>query len=160
MDDRKQPDRIDDAVQPLPITSKLARKPSGNPKADLRQYFMLAHGSHLVDTARFLCGEITAVRARLNERFGAYCWFVETDGSGHHGYAAQDASVDSISPQGGGLFPTRGDFEAALGKLQIQRLAAGRPKTTLESVEYPGKVPTGWKIRALTATELKQLRGY
>jgi hypothetical protein len=88
------------------------------------------------------------------------CWFVETDGSGHHGYAAQDASVDSISPQGGGLFPTRGDFEAALGKLQIQRLAAGRPKTTLESVEYPGKVPTGWKIRALTAIELKQLRGY
>jgi predicted dehydrogenase len=68
-----------DAVQPLPVTSKLARKPSGNPKADLRQYFMLAHGSHLVDTARFLCGEITAVRARLNERFGAYCWFVETE---------------------------------------------------------------------------------
>lgn len=88
------------------------------------------------------------------------CWFVETDGSGHHGYAAQDASMDSISPQGGGLFPTRADFEAALGKLQIERLAAGRPRTTLESVEYPGKVPTGWKIRPLTATELKQLRGY
>ncbi|MDQ6435278.1 Gfo/Idh/MocA family oxidoreductase [Mesorhizobium sp. LHD-90] len=68
-----------DAVQPLPVTSKLARKPSGNPKADLRQYFMLAHGSHLVDTARFLCGDIVAVRARLAERFGAYCWFVETE---------------------------------------------------------------------------------
>jgi sugar phosphate isomerase/epimerase len=68
-----------DAVQPLPITSKFARKPDGNPKADLRQYFMLAHGSHLVDTARFLCGEITAVRARLLERAGAYCWFVETE---------------------------------------------------------------------------------
>ncbi|RWO05591.1 MAG: Gfo/Idh/MocA family oxidoreductase, partial [Mesorhizobium sp.] len=68
-----------DAVQPLPVTSKLARKPGGNPKADLRQYFMLAHGSHLVDTARFLCGEIVAVRARLNQRFGAYCWFVETE---------------------------------------------------------------------------------
>jgi predicted dehydrogenase len=39
---------------------------------------MLAHGSHLVDTARFLCGEITEVQARLSERFGAYCWFVET----------------------------------------------------------------------------------
>ena len=38
-----------DAVQPLPITSKNARKPSGNPKADLRRYYMLAHGSHLVD---------------------------------------------------------------------------------------------------------------
>jgi predicted dehydrogenase len=67
-----------DAIQPLPITSARARKPSTNPKADLRQYFMLAHGSHLVDTARFLCGEISTVRARLLERFGAYCWFVET----------------------------------------------------------------------------------
>ncbi|MEO5613806.1 MAG: Gfo/Idh/MocA family oxidoreductase [Cypionkella sp.] len=68
-----------DAIQPLPITSAQARKPTGNPKADLRQYFMLAHGSHLVDTARFFCGEITAVRARLVEKFGAYCWFVETE---------------------------------------------------------------------------------
>ena len=68
-----------DAIQPLPITSAHARKPSGSPKADLRQYFMLAHGSHLVDTARFFCGEITAVRARLAEKFGAYCWFVETE---------------------------------------------------------------------------------
>ena len=67
-----------DAVQPLPITSKLARKPSEDPKADLKRYFMLAHGSHLVDTARFLCGELTEVRARLLERFGAYSWFVET----------------------------------------------------------------------------------
>ena len=41
-----------DAVQPLPVTSKLARKPGGTPKADLRQYFMLAHGSPLVDPAR------------------------------------------------------------------------------------------------------------
>jgi predicted dehydrogenase len=39
---------------------------------------MLAHGSHLVDTARWLCGPITEVHARLSERFGAYCWFVET----------------------------------------------------------------------------------
>lgn len=68
-----------DAIQPLPITSAQARKPQGNPKADLRQYFMLAHGSHLVDAARFFCGEITAVRARLAEKFGAYCWFVETE---------------------------------------------------------------------------------
>jgi predicted dehydrogenase len=67
-----------DAVQPLPVTSKKANRPSENPKADPRRYYMLAHGSHLVDTARFLCGEIIEVRARLSERFGAYCWFVET----------------------------------------------------------------------------------
>jgi predicted dehydrogenase len=68
-----------DAVQPLVVTSTQQKKPAGNPKADLRRYFMLAHGSHLVDTARFLCGEITQVRARLSERYGAHCWFVETD---------------------------------------------------------------------------------
>ena len=66
-----------DAVQPLPILSAQARKPSANPKADLRRYYMLAHGSHLVDTARFLSGDLLEVNARLNERFGAYSWFVD-----------------------------------------------------------------------------------
>ena len=47
-----------------------------NPKADLRRYYMLAHGSHLLDTARHLFGPIEAVDARLTERFGACCWFV------------------------------------------------------------------------------------
>ena len=66
-----------DAVQPLPIASAGAKKPRENPKADLRRYFMLAHGSHLVDTARFLCGDLVEVSARLTEKFGAYCWFVD-----------------------------------------------------------------------------------
>jgi predicted dehydrogenase len=66
-----------DAVQPLPVLSAGARKPAGNPKADLRRYFMLAHGSHLVDTARFLCGDLVEVSARLTEKFGAYSWFVD-----------------------------------------------------------------------------------
>jgi predicted dehydrogenase len=66
-----------DAVQPLMVKSALARKPATNPKADLRRYFMLAHGCHLLDTARYLCGDIIEVEARLSERFGAYCWFVD-----------------------------------------------------------------------------------
>jgi len=68
-----------DNLQPIPVTSAKARKPAGDPKADKRRYFMLTHGSHLADTARFLGGEITAVRARLVEKFGAYCWFVAAD---------------------------------------------------------------------------------
>jgi predicted dehydrogenase len=40
---------------------------------------MLTHGSHLVDSARFLGGDIEAVHARLLERFGAYCWFISVD---------------------------------------------------------------------------------
>lgn len=66
-----------DAVQPLIVTSKNARKPSEDPKANRRRYYMLAHGCHLIDVARYFAGEITEVHARLSERFGAYCWFVD-----------------------------------------------------------------------------------
>jgi predicted dehydrogenase len=66
-----------DALQPLIVESAQARRPQGDPKADRRRYYMLAHGSHLLDTARYLGGEIVEVSARLRERFGAYCWSVE-----------------------------------------------------------------------------------
>ncbi len=66
-----------DAVQPLMVTSALARKPAENPKADLDRYYMLAHGSHLVDTARYFAGPITAVNARLLNRAGIRSWFVD-----------------------------------------------------------------------------------
>lgn len=66
-----------DNLQPIPVTSVHAKKSEANPKADKRRYFLLTHGSHLVDTARFLGGDITSLRARLVEKFGAYCWFVE-----------------------------------------------------------------------------------
>jgi predicted dehydrogenase len=66
-----------DAVQPLPILSAGAKKPSENPKADLQRYYMLAHGCHLVDTARFLCGPIAEVKARHSEKFGAHAWFID-----------------------------------------------------------------------------------
>ena len=68
-----------DAVQPLMVTSKSARKPSGDPKADLDSYYMLAHGSHLVDTARYFSGEIITVDARLLNRAGMRCWFVDVE---------------------------------------------------------------------------------
>src|SRR5689334_9939460 len=66
-----------DNLQPIIIRSAAARKPEGNPKADKRRYFILTHGSHLVDTARFFGGGITALRARLVEKFQSYCWFIE-----------------------------------------------------------------------------------
>lgn len=67
------------AVQPMPRTGSRAIKPAGDPKADKARYYMLAHGCHLLDLARYLCGPIQAVRARLAQRLGAYCWFIETD---------------------------------------------------------------------------------
>ena len=68
-----------DALQPVIEASERARRPEGDPKADLRRYYLLGHASHLLDTARFLGGEIDAVRTRLVEKFGAYCWFSEVD---------------------------------------------------------------------------------
>jgi predicted dehydrogenase len=71
-----------DNLQPITVASAKARRPEGNPKADKRRYFILTHASHLVDTARFLGGELLQVRARLAEKFGAYCWFMEVDFAG------------------------------------------------------------------------------
>jgi predicted dehydrogenase len=69
--------QMTDALQPRISTSATAKKPSTDPKSDPRRYYMLAHGCHLVDTARYLAGEITSVQARLAERAGMWCWFVD-----------------------------------------------------------------------------------
>ena len=76
-----------DALQPLVDTSAAAVRPAGDPKADRRRYHLLGHASHLVDLARFLCGDIVSVRADLAEKYGAFSWFVSThfaDGSIGH----------------------------------------------------------------------------
>jgi predicted dehydrogenase len=66
-----------DAVQPAIVASATSKRPAGDAKADRRRYLMLAHGSHLVDLARFLGGEIETVEARLREAYGARCWFID-----------------------------------------------------------------------------------
>ena len=66
-----------DAVQPTIIASKAAKRPAGDPKADRQRYLMLAHGSHLVDLARFLAGDIDTLEARFREAYGARCWFID-----------------------------------------------------------------------------------
>ena len=88
-----------DNLQPIVQQSAAARRPEGNPKADKRRYFILTHASHLIDTARFLAGDLVSVRARMLERFGAFCWFVEAEfASGALGHL--DLTI-----------PIRGDFE-------------------------------------------------
>ena len=88
-----------DNLQPIVQASAQALRPAGNPKADKRRYYILTHGSHLVDTTRFLGGEIVSVRARLVERFESYCWFVAVEFA--------DGSVGNIDM----IIPIRGDFE-------------------------------------------------
>jgi predicted dehydrogenase len=88
-----------DNLQPVPIMSSAALRPAGNPKSDKQRYFILTHASHLVDTTRWLGGEITAVRARLLERAGIFCWFIDIDFIGG-AVGHLDLSI-----------PVRGDFE-------------------------------------------------
>lgn len=68
---------VTDAVQPRIIASAAKRKPPIDPKADLQRYYLLAHGSHLVDTAHFLAGQITELDARVIQRGGVHCWFMD-----------------------------------------------------------------------------------
>jgi predicted dehydrogenase len=88
-----------DNLQPIPFTSAKALRPEGNPKSDRRRYYLLTHGSHLVDTARLLGGPIAAVRARLLERFDCYCWFIDVD--------FEDGSLGHLDLQ----IPVKGDFQ-------------------------------------------------
>ena len=106
-----------DNLQPIPFTSAQAHKPEGDPKVDKRRYFMLTHGSHLVDTARFLGGEIRAVRGRLVEKFGAYCWFVEVDfANGSLGHLDLTIAVRMEFHEG---FQVYGECGSVLGKTYL-----------------------------------------
>jgi predicted dehydrogenase len=68
-----------DNLHPLIFSSARVKRPPGDPKANKFAYYLLGHGSHLVDTARFLGGEILAVRADHVEKFGAHSWFVAVE---------------------------------------------------------------------------------
>jgi predicted dehydrogenase len=64
-----------------------ARRPEGDPKRDRRRYALRAHGSHLIDTARFLAGDIATVSAQIVEKgdllsFLVACHFA--NGAGGH----------------------------------------------------------------------------
>lgn len=68
---------LTDAVQPKILQSAQKRRPAVDPKTDLEQYYLLAHGSHLVDTALFLMGKLESVEAKFLHRGGVHCWFVD-----------------------------------------------------------------------------------
>jgi len=106
-----------DNVQPIPIQSVNAVKPTGNPKADKRRYFMLTHGSHLVDSARFLAGEIESVSARLVEKFNSYCWFISTSfRGGHVGHLDLTVPLRGDFQEG---FQIYGEFGSVYGKIPL-----------------------------------------
>jgi len=99
-----------DALQPIPRYSEHARKPEDDPKhADRRRYYMLGHGSHLIDTLRFLAGDVVAVTARLVEREGIFCWFAQLElANGAVGHLDLTISVEMDWHEGFHVYGTRG----------------------------------------------------
>jgi predicted dehydrogenase len=104
-----------DSTQPLPHTGAKVRKPELDPKADLKRYFMLAHGSHLLDTARFLAGPIRSVHARYTKKENMHSWFVDTVfESGANGHLDLTVAVRMDWHEGFHIYGTRG---SALGNI-------------------------------------------
>jgi predicted dehydrogenase len=106
--------RMTDTLQPPVRLSTRARKPSGDPKGDRRRYYMIGHGSHLIDTARFLGGrEIATVKADLVERGGAHCWFVGVEfADGSIGHLDLTMSVQMDWHEGFQIYGERGSVVA------------------------------------------------
>ncbi len=102
-----------EAVQPAIVTSSRARKPSQSLKADLKRYYMLAHGCHLIDTMRHLGGDIVAVTARHSERAGMRCWFVDVEfSSGALGHLDLTVAVRMDWHEGFQIYGERGSIVA------------------------------------------------
>ncbi len=65
-----------DNVMPPLLSSTRMKRPEGNPKSQLETYYLLAHGSHLFDTARFMLGDILSVEAKLVIKEKLYSWLI------------------------------------------------------------------------------------
>jgi len=105
---------VTDNVQPIPFKSKSAKKPAIDPKLDKKKYFMLAHGSHLLDTAYFLGGKIKSIRAKLVEKFGAFSWFADVEfHNGCNGHLDLTIPVRMDWHEG---FQVYGEYGSIIGK--------------------------------------------
>lgn len=70
---------LTDNVMPILYSSEAMKKPAGNPKAVLDRYYLLGHGSHLVDTALFFMGPIDCISARYVHKEGIHSWLIDCD---------------------------------------------------------------------------------
>ncbi|MBV8813168.1 MAG: Gfo/Idh/MocA family oxidoreductase [Verrucomicrobia bacterium] len=102
-------------LQPLILKSANAKRPEGNPKANRQSYYLLGHGSHLIDTARFLGGEIARVNANFVQKYDAHCWFVAIEfEDGSVGHLDLTLAVRMGWHEG---FQVYGEFGTVVGKI-------------------------------------------
>jgi len=104
---------VTDNLQPTIIQDPHALRPAGNPKGDRRKYLLLTHGSHLVDTARYICGPITHVQTRLLQRAESWCWFsAVTFADGSLGHLDLTVTIRGDHHEGFHLYASDGSIMA------------------------------------------------
>lgn len=91
---------------------------------------------------------VPAIRA-LSDTRELWCWYVESNGAGKHGYAAQDVRLNSWFPNRCDLIQSITDFKAAL---RLKGLSHVRLSTSAPITRPP------LRIRPLTDLEMNQLR--
>jgi len=107
--------QMTDSTQPVLVQSDKAKKPGEDPKSNPYSYNLLAHGSHLVDLARFFVGTIESVQARLVEKKGILSWFVDTEfTNGANGHLDLTVAVRMDWHEG---FQIYGEKGSVLGKI-------------------------------------------
>lgn len=105
---------VTDNVMPIMETSANVIKPKFDVKENKKQYYMLAHGSHLVDTARFFGGNIVSVQAYHTERFGAHNWLATVEfENGSYGQLDLTVGIKMDWHEG---FQIYGEHGSVLGK--------------------------------------------
>jgi len=105
---------VTDNVQPVIISGNNVKRPAGDPKADKERYYILGHGSHLLDTARYLGGNIVSVKAWNTQKFGAYCWFITAEFES--GFVAQLDLTVAVRMDWHEGFQIYGEFGSVMGK--------------------------------------------
>lgn len=104
-------------LMPVVEQSATAVRPQGNPRADRPRYLLLTHGSHLIDTARWLGGDIVAVQARRLDRFGACCWFIAVEfADGSLGHLDLNVAIRGDFEEG---FQVFGEYGSVRGRLPL-----------------------------------------
>ncbi|NLI21522.1 MAG: Gfo/Idh/MocA family oxidoreductase [Clostridiales bacterium] len=102
-------------VMPILYSSSSMKMPPVDARAVRERYNLMAHGSHLFDTARFLAGEITSLEAKYVEKGGLHSWLIGCEfASGAIGTLDLAVSIAADWHEGADIYGTGGTVFARL----------------------------------------------
>ena len=114
------------------------------------RYLLFAGLVFIVGCAQKETPLISALQKPIAEPSSSHafgCWFVVSDGTGHQGYQAADFGSSSATPQTQPFFKSIDELRVALHRQGV---------TNIDTIG--GYTNGGWRIRGLTADELRALR--